>query len=177
MSLFGLQLDEKQLTKQEQVIWKSNRICKVFTWCQECWCISTEWPCQAFHYAGEVDNVLHLIFIRKVNFLQVYNKLQVCRPFYTFPRIFSFLWLLEQYWEVLNQLSEKFNSQEVSPEFPASLKVFFQLATGLCSVFYKLSSDLACLQSPGRRNIFKTLLILELSGIFNYMLYSLSTAC
>ena len=81
----GLKLEEKQLTryyKQEQVILEILRRCKVFTWCQECWYIFTEWPFQAFYQAGEVEHVLQLIFIRKVNFLQVYNKLEISRTFY-----------------------------------------------------------------------------------------------
>ena len=40
---------------------------------------------------GEVDSVLQLIFIRNVNLLQVYNKLEVSRTFYKFPGTFSFL--------------------------------------------------------------------------------------
>ena len=39
-----------------------------------------------------------------------------------------------------------------------------QLATRLCSVFYKLPLDLACLQSPGRRNISKLCLFCNYHG-------------
>ena len=48
-----------------------------------------------------------------------------------------------------------------------------QLVTRLCSVFYKLPLDLACLQSPGRRNISK------LCIFWNYYGYSIIcfTAC
>ena len=83
------------------------------------------------------------------------------------------MWLLDQYWEVLNQLGEKFNSQEVFPEFPACFKLISQLATRLCSVLYKLPLDLACLQSAGKRNISKLCLF------WNYCGYSFIcfTAC
>ena len=112
-----------------------NRRCKVFTWCQECWCIFTEWHFSAFYQVGEVDSVLQLIFLRNVNFLQVYNKLDVSRTFNKFFRNFYFfVWLLDKYWAVLNQLSEKFNSQEVFPEFPAFFKLFPSLLQD-CTVF------------------------------------------
>ena len=81
--------------------------------------------------------------------------------------------LLDQYWEVLNQLSEKFNLQEVFPEFPVFFQAISQLVTRLCSVLYKLPSDWACLQSPRRRNIS------ELCLFWNYHGYSIIyfTAC
>ena len=51
----------------------------------------TEWSCQAFYQVREVDSVLQLIFISKVNILQVYNKLEVSRTFYKFSGTFSLL--------------------------------------------------------------------------------------
>ena len=60
-------------------------------WCQECWCVFTEWLFQAFWQAREVHNVLQLIFISKVNFLQVYNKLEISRTVYKFSGTFSLL--------------------------------------------------------------------------------------
>ena len=51
----------------------------------------TELHSPAFCQAGEVDSVLQLIFLRKVSFVQVCNKLIISRTFTSFPGTFTFL--------------------------------------------------------------------------------------
>ena len=56
-----------------------------------------EWPFQALYWAREVDSVLQLILISKVNFLKVSIKLEVSRNFLkVFRNFFSIMWL-DQY--------------------------------------------------------------------------------
>ena len=67
---------------------------------------------------------------------------------------------------------KNFNSQEVF-SLSCTFQAISQLATRLCSVFHKITSYLASLQSPRIRNI------LELCLFWNYQGYSIaySTAC
>ena len=53
-------------------------------------CNFTEWHFPALDQAGEVDTGFLLIIIRKVNFLQVYNKLAVFRTLYNFQDFLPF---------------------------------------------------------------------------------------
>ena len=125
--------------------------CSIFIWCQECWCIFTEWPFQAFYQAVEVDSVLQLIVYNKVNFWQVYNKLDISWTFYKFLGIFSLL-------HDCSTNTKKFLVSSVKGLMHKKCFLYFQaisqLATWLCSVFNKLPSDLTCLQSPRRRETF-----------------------
>ena len=59
------------------------------------------------------------------------------------------------------------------PEFPAFFQAFSQLVSRLCSIFNKISLEVTCFGSPGRRNIS------ELCLFWNYHGYSILyfTAC
>ena len=90
--------------------------------------------------------------------------------FYRFSRNFYFfVWVLDQYWEVLNQLSVKFNSQEVFPEFPTFFELFPSLSQD-CVVFLQDFLGSGLFTETHEKKHFRILLILELAQIFIYML-------
>ena len=143
-------------------------------WCQEYWCFFTEWHIPPFYQAREVDSVLQLIFSRKVNFLQVYNKLQVSRLFTGFSGTFTFLCVTTRpllrssqstQWKVQLTRSISRVSYIFSSHFPAC----FQIVQCFLQDF--LGSDL--FTESWEKKHFRTLLILELVWIFICM----HTAC
>ena len=116
-----------------------------------------------------------IYFISRVKFLYVFIKLEVSITVYKFSgSFFSIEWQLDQYWEVLSLLSEKFTSQEVFPVlfmlFPSLLLDCTVFST---STFVTLRFGLF-MEVPGGVEHFKTLLILELLQIFNFICF---TAC
>ena len=62
----------------------------------------------------EVDSVCcNLFLLERWTFCKFTTSYKFPEVLQVFMELLSFEWLLDQYWEVLNHLSEKFNSQEV----------------------------------------------------------------
>ena len=126
---------------------------------------------------GEVNSVLQLIFLRKVNFLQVYNKLEVSRTFYKFSRNF---YLFATAKPVLRSSQSTQWKVQLKRSVSRVSCIFFKLFHSLfkdCVVFSTFSLRFGLFTESWEEKHFKTLLILELLWIFNHMLYSLSAAC
>ena len=78
---------------------------------------------------------------------------------------------------VLKQHSEKFNSQEVFPEFHAFFSSNFPACFKIVHCYLQDSLGIGLFTESQEKDHFTTLLILELGWIFIYMLYHLSTTC
>ena len=105
-----------------------------------------------------------LFLLEKVNFFQVYNKLEVSTTFYKFSgNFFLFAWPLDQYWEVL--ISTQWIGQLTRSVSRVSciFQAISQDVTRFCSVLYKLPLDLASLQSSRRRSISKLCFVVNFS--------------
>ena len=79
-------------------------------------------------------SVLQLIFINKVNFLQVYNKLEVSRTSTSFEELFLYCMATRPVLRSLLCIGEKSNAQEVFPVLPVIFKLFSSLLLE-CAVF------------------------------------------
>ena len=102
-----------------------------------------------------------------MNFVQVYNELEVSRTFYRFSGNFSLLcdcWTSTKMFLVnlVKSLTHKKHFQ-----YFLHFSSYSQLATRLCSVFNKLPSDLACLLTSRRSGIFQNFIF------WNYQRYSI----
>ena len=143
---------------------------------------------QGLYMVSEV--LMHFYWVIFSSFLQSGNCGQCVAVFFSekwtftspelfthFPGTFTFFaQLLDQYWEVLNQLSEKFNSQKV---FSVSyiFACYFPACYKIVQCFLQDSLGFGLLTESPEKEHFRTLFILELVQIFIYMFYSLSTAC
>ena len=124
-----------------------------------------------------MDSGLQLFFSRKVNFLQVYNKLEVSRTFTSFSGTFTFCMTARailgssQSTQLKVQLTRRYYQSflHFSSYFPTCFKIV------QCFLQDFLGKDL--FPESQEKKHFRTLLILEYMWIFISMFYSLSTAC